>query len=109
MKNGLIIFVSICVLANIIFGGVIIYIECQINKTNKTSLMKLLIAKLKKIWRLFSSKSLPYFFTRKTMIDFCIWSKQAEWQNGERKTSFMQNDFETYVKLFLEERTNNKN
>lgn len=50
------------------------------------------------------SGSLPFFFTRKTMIDFCEWSKEAEWRDGEHKGAFIKNDWENYIKLYLKDK-----
>lgn len=54
------------------------------------------------------SGSLPFLFSRKTIIEFCNWSKQAEWRDGGRKEAFIKSDWETYLKLFLKDRADNK-
>ncbi len=40
----------------------------------------------------------------KQIIDFCQWSKQAEWQDGP-KILFIKNDWKGYLKLYLNDKT----
>lgn len=51
---------------------------------------------------------LPFLFRRKTMLEFCEWSKSAEWRNGERKRAFIDNDWGKYIRLFLLDRKHSK-
>jgi len=65
---------------------------------------KYLIEKLKALRQLFIIPTLPFFISRKTMIEFCEWSKQADWQDGERKRAFIDNEWQKYIGMFLDER-----
>jgi hypothetical protein len=42
------------------------------------------------------------------MKDFCQWSKQAEWWDGQRKTAFIANDWKTYIRLYLQDKYERK-
>lgn len=77
-------------------------------KNIMTDMKKYWIKNLNKLRQLFTLESLPFFFTRKTMIEFCEWSKQAEWRDGKRKGSFIKNEWKSYIKLFLNDRRANK-
>lgn len=68
---------------------------------------KHLIEKLKALRQLFVIKSLLFFYS-KTLNDYCNWSKEAEWRDGERKGAFIKSDWQTYLKLYLKDRTSQK-
>lgn len=47
----------------------------------------------------------PIFIRRKTMIEFCEWSKQAEWMD-RTKQMFIKNKWRRYFAEFLKQRKN---
>ena len=67
------------------------------------------IKKLVKSFHLcFTSDSLPYKIQLKDMIEFCEWSKKAEWRDDAGvKRMFINNEWENYIKTFLKEQKSN--
>jgi hypothetical protein len=62
-----------------------------------------MIEKLKTLRQYIIIKSLIFFFS-KTVYDYCDWSKEAEWRDGDRKRAFIASDWRSYLKLYLKDK-----
>lgn len=66
--------------------------------------MEVLIKKIRNLRQYIVIKSLLFFFS-KTVYDYCRWSKKAEWSDGDKKKAFIANDWPSYLKLYLKDKT----